>query len=418
MTAAPLRFSNALLALGWALSLGGSTAAKAGDWSWGSYGTLGLYRAEGEGVRLRPDGNVARSAADGEWRADGDSKWALQGRWESNGIWSFVGQVMVRDDVERRYRPQVEWLYANAALAPGWSLRLGRQTLPTLRWSESRHVGIAQVAVRPPPTVYRLNPGTPLNGATLVWEGDWADGALELDLGMGSTSVVRQGQRIDVRRSTVGGAHWRRGPWSWGMGLASYRLDLSRNPLTPWLDPAVCKNCSALSQGLASHRSQTGRLANVQMGWDSGPWGLQFEWIDRLARSSVLTPKARGWYLQGFRRDGDWTWHASWGSLRYREPSLGLQPGPAAAPAVQAQLAAMDRLLQSPQDQRVLQLGVRRSVGMNWAWKAQWERWGGTRDTGTGRIGEINLSAPPLAPTPSTWNGRASMFSLSLDFAY
>lgn len=412
---APQRHARWLLLV---LSASFGTKAVAGEWSWGTFGTLGAYRAQGEGVRLRPDGEVAHSAGDGEWRTDGDTKWALQGRWDPGGSWAFVGQVMTRDDVERGHRPQLTWLYASGALAPGWTLRLGRQTLPTLRWSENRHVGIAQAAVRPQPAVYRLNPGTPLDGATLVWEGDWAEGALELDLGVGRTSVTRQGQRIDVRQSTVGSAQWRRGPWSVGAGLAGYRLDLSRNPLGAFSDPALCTNCAQLMLGPASHQAQRGRLMNLQLGWDVGAWALQGEWIDRFERSSVLTPKARGWYLQGLHRSGDWTLHASVGELRFREPSLGLQPGPGASTAVQAQLAAVDRWLQSPQDQRVLQLGLRRNWGPHWAWKVQWERWDALRDASTGRVGEVNLAAPPVAAGASSWRGRAAMLSVSLDFAY
>lgn len=385
---------------------------------WGGYGTLALYQARVRGASVRPDPSVAESGTEGEWRADGDSRLGLQGRARLRDGVEGVLQLSARDDVERRFRPAVEWAYLSWSPSDSLTLRLGRQTLPSLRYSETRSVGYAQTAVRPNPAVYALNPGTPLDGLNISTEWPVGQGALRFDVGIGSSSARRAGVQADARRIGSAALRWQGGDWTVQMSGSDYHLDFHGLQVGGAGLDAVCANCQPVLAQRAAASGIHGRTYNLSMLWERADYEVAVEVLWRPTSTSTLSPRGWGRYLHVARRWGDWRPYLAGGQLRYLEPPLGLAPVADASAAAAAAVLALDRYLQAPVDLSNLQLGVRHELGDGMALKLQWERWIATRDRTAARNGLVQLLTPPLGRQAPGWNGRAQLITLSADFVF
>jgi hypothetical protein len=108
--------------------------------------------------------------------------------------------------------------------------------------------------------------------------------------------------------------------------------------------------------------------------------------------------------------------HIAVGESRLREPLLGLQPS---SQELAPQLAALDRLLvQRDQDLQVWRAGLRWDFAPQLALKLQYERWRALRDRDGSRQGVLEISVAPLSTSMPSWNGVASLTSVSLDFIF
>lgn len=389
---------------------------------WSGYGTVSAYRADIQGARLRPDTQFAGGRGDGDnnshWALDGDSRLALQGRLGLTPSTEAVLQLSTSNAQDHHQRPHVDWAYADWHPDGPVTLRLGRQTLPVLRYSESRYVNYAQAAVRPQPAVYSLSTGSAVDGANLSWELGTEQHVWRLDLGAGRSSAEAGGRRIDVKRSLVAALQWQHGAWTGRVAAADFHIDMGALPL---LAPSLlgqCGNCAAVLSQRAATQDIRGRLVTGMLVWDSQPWEWTVEVISRPGSTSLVLPRADGAYIQGSRRVGRWQWQGAVGRLRYREAPLGLQAAATAPASAQASLDAWDRFLQSPFDLDTRQLGVRLDLTAGLALKLQQDWWRAPRDTRTGRNGLVQLTSPPLGAAASTWNGHAGLTTVSLDFVF
>lgn len=385
---------------------------------WGGYGTLSVYQARVQGASIRPDPSVAESATAGEWRADGDSRLGLQGRSQLRPGLEAVVQFSSRDDGERRFRPGVEWAYLAWSPTDAVALRLGRQTLPSLRYSETRAVGYAQTAARPNPAVYALNPGSPMDGLNLSVERPLGSGSLRLDAGIGSSSALRPGVRVDVGRLGTMALRWQGGDWTAQASASDYHMDLQGLKIGgPELN-TVCTNCETVLAARAATSAIHGRTYNALLLWEPADYEIAFEVLWRPQSSSVVSPRGWGRYVLLARRWESWRFFVAGGQLRYVEPSLGLLPRAGMPAAAQQAVQALDSYLQAPTDLSNLQLGLRHELGEGLALKLQWERWIATRDRSSARRGLIDLLTPPLGSQAPGWNGRAQLLTLALDFVF
>lgn len=388
------------------------------QFEWGGYGTLSAYRADVQGARIRPDRQNAHTATEGGWRADADSRLGLQGRLRLPGATEAVVQVVSSDAADKPYKPRVEWAYLNWSASESVNLRLGRQTLPFLRHSETRNVGFAQTGVRPNAAVYSLNPGVPVDGANLSWEHGTEQGTWRLDLGAGRASAVYSGVRFDVRRSVTAALNWQSGPWTARVGASDFSVDFRGTSVASPALLALCENCGSVLAARAPTQGLRGRLYSALFVWDSQPWEFVVEAVWRPDSNSVLVPRGRGAYAQLSRRFGEWRVHGATGRQSFREPPLGLQARPEAPPTAATAIGLLDRYLQTPNDLATLQAGVGVDLNPRLVLKLQHERWRALRDRSTGRNGLVLLTTPPLGNAPATWNGRAKLTTVSLDFVF
>lgn len=401
------------------LTLGAAAAAEpAMSVAWSGYGSLSAYQGSVSGAAVRPEPLTAGMARDGSWRLDGDSRLAAQARLTLPDGHEAVLQLSSSNAVDGHYRPKVMWAYLNWSATPSINLRLGRQTLPVLRQSETRDVGAAQVAVRPNPAVYALNVGTPIDGANLSWEQSTGSSNWRLDLGIGQSQATLSRARFDVRRSLVGALQWQAGAWTWRGSASEFRVDLSNLPLQGAPLLGDCMNCADVLARRAPTQGIKGRLYSSMLIWDASPWELSAEALWRESSSSVLIPRSWGAYVQLTRRIGDWRLHAAVGRQGFKEPPLGLQARPQAPAASIAGLAVLDRYLQTPNDMANVQAGLAWDLAPQVILKLQHERWRALRDRSTGRNGLVVLATPPLGAETPQWNGRARLTTASVDFVF
>lgn len=392
-------------------------AASAAELEFSGFGTLSAYQGDDEVAAVRPRRFFNEASRDGEWRWDGDSVLGVQARWALNEQWQFVWQLQASDMVDKRWRPTTEWLYASWAPSPAWTLRVGRQPLPLQQHSETGRVGLARVTVRPVASLYELISNTPIDGATLSWNGDVAGGALNVDASLGRFDIRTNSGRARGNYLGSVSARWQRGPATLRAGYSRGSLDLLNSPLEALGNVlrqpgSGCSNCGAVfDQRLGTQGIVTDRFAlGHSLTWQA--WTLDVEWLRRIS-SSTVTPAADGWYALLSHRLGHWTPFAAVGASRYRESPLGLQVAPGTPPADATRITALDQRLQSQQDRRILQAGVRVDLHEQAALKLQWEQWRSTRDLLTSRSDEI-----VLPPTATGWDGRVRMITIALDFVF
>lgn len=413
----PWRAAPALLMAGMGLMGPGARADNDLRLAWSGYGSVSAFQAAVSDAGIRTDPLGAGVSREGQWRWDGDSRLAGQARLSLASGQEAVVQLASSNAVDGHYRPKVQWAYVSTPAGPQLSLRLGRQTLPVLRQSETRDVGVAQVAVRPNPAVYSLNVGAPVDGANLSWEPSADSSNWRLDLGVGRSEARLAQTRVNVRRSLVAALQWQDGPWTLRGAASSFRVDVdSRSPAA---SPAfnACLNCAAVLGDRAPSQGVKGQLYSGLLIWDGHPWEVSMEAVWR-SSNSVLTPRAWGAYAQVSRRLGDWRLHAALGRLAYRESPLGLLADPAASPASQASIALLDRYLQAPNDLAQVQAGAAFDLAPQLVLKLQVEQWRAVRDRSTGRNGLVVLATPPVGRDIPAWNGRARLTTVSLDFAF
>jgi len=150
-----------------------------------------------------------------------------------------------------------------------------------------------------------------------------------------------------------------------------------------------------------------------------GDWSVQSEWMRRRS-GSVLVADSIAWYAQLSRRIGAFTPFLGLGQTRFTEAALGLRTVAGAPPAAQAGNLAIDRYLQSANDRRSWQAGLRWDCAENMALKLHVEWLKNTQETRLGQTGTLSYPAiPPIGSySGPAWDGRLRVIGLNLDFVF
>lgn len=130
------------------------------------FGTLGAVSTDDDRADYRSDLRQHRGATESV-DFGVDSKLGVQANLKLSDTFSAVAQVLASRRTDDR--PVVEWLYGQAALPAGATVKLGRMVLPTFMVSDSRSVGYAQHWLRAPQTVYTQYPASSFDGAQLQY---------------------------------------------------------------------------------------------------------------------------------------------------------------------------------------------------------------------------------------------------------
>ncbi|WP_085315494.1 hypothetical protein [Derxia lacustris] len=175
-------------ALGLALAGLAALAHAADDdshWKFSGFGTLGAVVTNTDEAQFRTSPRQP-NGADRRPDLGVDSRLGLQASAALDETFSAVGQLLTsrRDGDER---VQVEWLFAQAAVAPWLDLRIGRMVLPAFLVSDSRNVGYASHWVRAPGDVYGIYPATSYDGVQAELRGDWRDSHITLQASGGKS---------------------------------------------------------------------------------------------------------------------------------------------------------------------------------------------------------------------------------------
>jgi hypothetical protein len=98
-----------------------------------------------------------------------DSRLGAQLDLQLDRRWSAVLQVVSEQNLDRAYRPRIDWANVKYQLTPDLALRAGRIALPVFLAADYRKVGYAYAWVRPPVEIYGAQPLDSSDGADLTW---------------------------------------------------------------------------------------------------------------------------------------------------------------------------------------------------------------------------------------------------------
>ncbi|QIB66242.1 hypothetical protein [Kineobactrum salinum] len=200
------------------------------EYSLNGFGTLGgvyssLDDADFRGSPFQPDG-AGRTRS---WAASVDSKLGAQLNAHVNPQWSAVLQVVAQYDYQGKYRPRVEWAYADYQVSPDLTIRLGRVVVGPFLESETRLVGYTYPWVRPPQEVYDVNPATNKDGIDLQYR--FATGtvfnSLQLSYG-GIQTKTSGGAVIDVDQALNLQYIAESGPATFKLGYSTSKTEISQ----------------------------------------------------------------------------------------------------------------------------------------------------------------------------------------------
>lgn len=390
------------------------------------FGTLAAYAGDDEVAEVRADLRNPESSSRRRWRWDGDSQLSTQLTLNPRGPLRAALQLLAKDDVSDRFRPQVEWLYASYDARPELNLKAGRVVLPTFLHSDTRNVAYAQTAARPANTVYVLSSVTHVDGASLAYQDRWQGWEISTDLTAGQSRVGSPAGQVDLPRLWSAALQVGRSSWHLRGAHLNARVDmvlpgfaLAMQGLTANSPANPCANCAEV---FARRTAFTGVSVNIDAlaaTWEPAGWRLQAEWVRRRSTSTLL-PGARAWYVQVARPLGEWTPYAVWGAIAYTDPPLGLAAKPGYPPAAAAAVAAFDRFLQSRFGRDIWQLGLRWDFADRWALKVQHESFRNTQETRVGQTGLLSYPAPPPVGSYAgpAWDGALKMTTVKLDFVF
>lgn len=384
------------------------------------FGTLSAYRADDAVAGLRAEQRTPQPSRH-DLRFDGDSLLSTQFTLKPAGPVRGVLQLLAKDDISARWRPRAEWLYASWDAQPDLNLKLGRVVLPAFLMSDTRNLGFAHTPVRPPNTVYQINPVTTVDGLAL--NAGLIDGKLDLEAAGGGNRIRVAIGQIDFKRLGTVALRWR----AEGLNLRLSHTRFALDAQAPGFEAAILAisgspNCSQCQTVLAKRiplRGITGHLTALAGAYERGPLALQAEWADRHS-DSALVPDVRAWYLQGSWRLERWTPYAVLGAVQFHESPLGLQAVAGASQAVVDAIARYDLYLQNRNDRRIWQIGLRRELRENLALKLQLE---GLHATRPPFLGVDNIVSTPTVPpigsySGPAWDGRLRAVSINLDFVF
>lgn len=159
------------------------------------FGTLGAATTSTDDAQFRADMRQRRGA-DKSVDFGVDTRLGVQANVKFNDTFSAVGQVLT----SRRQsdRPVVEWLYGQALLPGGFTVKLGRMVLPTFMISDSRAVGYASHWLRAPLEVYGAYPPSYFDGGQLQYQSALGPVNLTAQLSIGKTKSEMRVGNVDA----------------------------------------------------------------------------------------------------------------------------------------------------------------------------------------------------------------------------
>lgn len=305
-----------------------------------------------------------------------DSKIALQLDAHLSPMFSGTLQLMSRADGDGNWEPEIEWAFVKAQLTPGISLRAGRMGAPVFAISDYRHVGYANLWVRPPLEVYGQVLYSQFDGMDLNYQKSLGPAVLNIQLFGGTirteanhTKTKLYGMKgLNSTLEFANGLSLRLGVMKGRSNIYSSMLEQLSDGLRSVPIPAVQQLGATLDpQGFESI------YQGVAINYDRDDWIAGFELAER--KTDSLASDTSGWYASLGHRFGDFTPYVTYGHVRVKDYNFTNVVPTGLSPGLDALHAGVDYLRsQGNIAQKTPGIGVRWDLMRNIAIKAQYER--------------------------------------------
>ncbi|HUH36515.1 MAG TPA: porin [Spongiibacteraceae bacterium] len=377
--------------------------------SWAGFGTLGVVYNDTDDMQFVRDLNQPSGPA-GEWSTEPDTLLGLQARYRFTHKLDATVQLVSRYTYTSSYAPQVTW--ANLKYSPnaGMDLRLGRMGWDIYMLSDSRNVGYSYLWVRPPLEYFGLQQISHIDGADAVFRGELAGGLawLKVYAGLADEELPSLGSRnYDLKGSEVYGAHinYQTRHWWFRVGYANATLDQeldSLEPLLTGLNATGLPSAAAAADELGLEGAEI-RQWTAGVVYERGAFLSQLM-FDHSTSDSLTFPDHQSWYFLLSYRVGEFTPYVS---IAQTDASRDTVDTGLAGFAPQLDAAAQAAAEASLTDQRSVAMGVRYDFMPKLALKLQIDQ----LDAKNGRSMLVRNPEPD-------WDGKATIFSATLDFVF
>ena len=371
------------------------------------FGTLGLTHNNTGGAEFRRDILQPQGVADG-WSGNVDSRIGLQVNARLNTEIEGVAQAVSYYNHAGSYSPELTWAFVSYAPNPDLKARVGRLGWDAYQLADSRNVGYAYLWVRPPVDYFGPLQISHIDGIDAVVKHGLSGGlaSVKLYAGQARQKIPSAGGDYDLAGTRVLGANldYQQGNWQFRTGYTAVRLNNELPDFIPLL-AALRGTGGPTAAALAADLSLTDKTLEIMsagFSYEHGPWQAHLMFNHSISNTLVLPRKDSGYFLLGYR-SGQWTPYVTLAGTRSQAAQRGTgfpTPNPLDAAVSTALTASQSR-------QHTLSLGVRYDFMRNAALKAQLDRI---------RV-QDNAAFLWRNPQPG-WNGRATVFSLALDFVF
>jgi hypothetical protein len=253
------------------------------------FGTIGAVVTDTNDAQYRSSLRQ-RSGADKDVDMGVDSKLGLQANAKFGDTFSAVGQILVSRAVSNS--TSLEWLYGEAQLPAGFSVKLGRMVLPTFMVSDSRAVGYASHWLRAPTEFYAVYPASSFDGGQLVYRSALGPVNLTAQLSAGkskTTTSVFGGRNVEFNFTGLKSLNvlLESGDWLLRLGQTTTDLEMKGALVPPLTDKFTgvglqYDNGKAIVMTEYAARRQTSIAGGL---FDSEAWYVSAGW-----RFGTLTP--------------------------------------------------------------------------------------------------------------------------------
>lgn len=319
-------------------------------------------------------------------------------------------QVLTRYRYDGSYRPELTWGFLRYVPQPDLEVRLGRLGWDVYMLSDSRDVGYSYLWVRPPVEYYGHLQLSKITGADLVWRRPLGNGVLSSKAFAGEvTSRIP----LDMASYSNLSGSWLYGgyfdyQWAdWQVRLGITRLELKtelRGEAGRQLERLGAERGAEFEELLGLTRLKTTfHFATVGVAYDRGPLQAQLMYSHIDSKDDAHSDLHTGYFSLGYRM-GRWTPYFTLSAVEADgSPTPGLDGLPESVGFAEIFVGTTDI------NQHTVSLGARYEWSPQVAVKLQADR------TKVRRPADFVL----LWNEPdSTWSGRATLFSATVDFVF
>lgn len=299
------KISAALAALLCAAGLFGSMAhaaeadeASVSRWAVNGFGTLGAAHHDEDDTRFRRSVDQRGGVREGQIEIRNDSVLGVQLNGVLDSRWSVMAQAVTRQDVDRRWTPQLTWAFVKY-MPNDWSeFRFGRMAVDIYLDGDSRHVGYVYTTARPYADVYGRLTFDTFDGADATFQRTLGPGLVRLKLFGGRTRgdvylndsvyALEKGRTFGATVDWVGEELSLK--LSWGSMVTT--RDTQNDPLLMILQPVAAYFPDAAERAAEITHSNRISYLGLGIGWERGPYSLQVVGTDM---SMTVYPGFEGW---------------------------------------------------------------------------------------------------------------------------
>ncbi|HEY5799998.1 MAG TPA: hypothetical protein VIT92_07245 [Burkholderiaceae bacterium] len=247
-----------------------------------------------------------------------DSNLGLQGSASFNDMFSATVQVLARREYSDNAKAAVEWAFLKAKAGDNLSVRAGRVALPAYLMSDSRHIGYANTAIRPPVEVYGQVPLSSLNGVDVTATHTTGEVGWTLQAGYGKMKNRFESATIEGRHTVSLALTAETGPVTLRLGHVRTDLTITGSPqLQSILGGLRLTGFGALASRLEAV-DKSARFTGLGLSMDYKNVLLQSE-LTRRTTDSYVSDNTGKYLMLGYRI-GNFVPYASYGKLDTDSP--------------------------------------------------------------------------------------------------